>query len=44
MPPAAESQAFDTVRQVEAPVQGEIPPAAVNSESCRRRGLKAPPA
>ncbi len=29
-PPASESQAMDTVRQVEALVKGEVPPGAVN--------------
>ena len=36
-PPASESQAFDTVRQVEALVKGEVPPGAVNLESWTRR-------
>ena len=36
-PPASESQAFDTVRQVEALVQGKIPPGAVNVASWTRR-------
>ena len=36
-PPASESQAFDTVRQVEALVKGEVPPGAVNIESWTRR-------
>lgn len=36
-PPASESQAFDTVRQVEALVNGEIPPGAVNTRQWRRR-------
>ena len=36
-PPASESQAFDTVRQVEALVQGKVPPGAVNVESWTRR-------
>jgi D-3-phosphoglycerate dehydrogenase len=36
-PPASESQAMDTVRQVEALVQGKIPPGAVNVESWTRR-------
>jgi D-3-phosphoglycerate dehydrogenase / 2-oxoglutarate reductase len=36
-PPASESQAFDTVRQVEAMVQGRMPPGAVNAENWNRR-------
>jgi D-3-phosphoglycerate dehydrogenase len=36
-PPASESQAFDTVRQVEALVKGEVPPGAVNVESWTQR-------
>jgi D-3-phosphoglycerate dehydrogenase len=36
-PPASESQAFDTVRQVEALVKGEEPPGAVNVERWTRR-------
>jgi D-3-phosphoglycerate dehydrogenase len=36
-PPASESQAFDTVRQVEALVKGEVPPGAANPASWRRR-------
>ena len=36
-PPASESQAFDTVRQVEALVRGEVPPGAANLESWARR-------
>jgi D-3-phosphoglycerate dehydrogenase len=36
-PPAAESQAFDTVRQVEALVKGEVPPGAVNLQDWKRR-------
>ncbi len=36
-PPASESQAFDTVRQVEALVQGKVPPGAVNAERWTRR-------
>ncbi|WP_422002053.1 NAD(P)-dependent oxidoreductase [Reyranella sp.] len=36
-PPASESQAFDTVRQVEALVKGEVPPGAVNAASWTRR-------
>ena len=36
-PPASESQAFDTVRQVEALVQGKVPPGAVNLERWTRR-------
>jgi D-3-phosphoglycerate dehydrogenase len=36
-PPASESQALDTVRQVEALVKGEVPPGAANLESWTRR-------
>jgi D-3-phosphoglycerate dehydrogenase / 2-oxoglutarate reductase len=36
-PPASESQAFDTVRQVEALVKGEVPPGAANLENWTRR-------
>lgn len=36
-PPASESQAFDTVRQVEALVKGGVPPGVVNAESWTRR-------
>lgn len=36
-PPASESQAFDTVRQVEALVKGEVPPGAANLEHWTRR-------
>ncbi len=36
-PPASESQAFDTVRQVEALVQGKVPSGTVNLESWKRR-------
>lgn len=36
-PPASESQAMDTVRQVEALVKGEVPPGAVNLASWTRR-------
>ena len=36
-PPASESQALDTVRQVEALVQGKVPPGAVNEASWTRR-------
>jgi D-3-phosphoglycerate dehydrogenase len=36
-PPASESQAFDTVRQVEALVQGKVPPGAVNLDHWTRR-------
>src|SRR5229473_5357624 len=36
-PPASESQAFDTVRQVEALVQGKVPPGAVNPDRWTRR-------
>ena len=37
-PPASESQAMDTVRQVEALVKGHVPPGAVNLLSWTRRG------
>ena len=37
-PAASESQAMDTVRQVEALVKGEIPPGAVNVDKWTRRG------
>ena len=37
-PPASESQAMDTVRQVEALVKGEVPPGAVNASGWARRG------
>jgi D-3-phosphoglycerate dehydrogenase len=37
-PAASESQAMDTVRQVEALVKGEIPPGAVNMDKWTRRG------
>ena len=36
-PPASESQAMDTVRQVEALVKGEVPPGAVNAAQWTRR-------
>ena len=36
-PPASESQALDTVRQVEALVKGEMPPGAVNPRDWTRR-------
>jgi D-3-phosphoglycerate dehydrogenase / 2-oxoglutarate reductase len=36
-PPASESQAFDTVRQVEALVKGELPAGAVNAKDWKRR-------
>ncbi|MBX9942592.1 MAG: hydroxyacid dehydrogenase [Reyranella sp.] len=36
-PPASESQAMDTVRQVEALVRGEVPPGAVNVARWIRR-------
>ena len=36
-PPASESQAMDTVRQVEALVKGEVPPGAANLERWTRR-------
>jgi D-3-phosphoglycerate dehydrogenase len=37
-PPASESQAFGTVRQVEALVEGKVPPGAVNLASWTRHG------
>jgi D-3-phosphoglycerate dehydrogenase len=37
-PAASESQAMDTVRQVEALVKGEIPPGVVNMDKWTRRG------
>jgi D-3-phosphoglycerate dehydrogenase len=37
-PPASESQAFDTVRQVEALVKGEVPAGAANLKFWTRRG------
>ena len=36
-PPASESQAFDTVRQVEALMKGEMPPGAANPKDWMRR-------
>ncbi len=36
-PPASESQALDTVRQVEALVKGEVPPGAANLDRWARR-------
>jgi D-3-phosphoglycerate dehydrogenase len=36
-PPASESQAFDTVRQVEALMKGEMPPGAANPKDWTRR-------
>ena len=36
-PPASESQAMDTVRQVEALVKGEMPPGAANPRDWTRR-------
>lgn len=36
-PPASESQAMDTVRQVEALVKGEVPPGAANLDRWTRR-------
>jgi D-3-phosphoglycerate dehydrogenase / 2-oxoglutarate reductase len=36
-PPASESQAFDTVRQVEALMKREVPPGAVNAGQWTRR-------
>ncbi len=41
-PPASESQAFDTVRQVEALLQGKAPPGAVNFERWTRRVDRLP--
>ncbi len=38
-PPASESQAFDTVRQVEALVQGKVPLGAVNVDRWTRRAI-----
>jgi D-3-phosphoglycerate dehydrogenase len=40
-PPASESQAFDTVRQVEALVKGEVPPGAANPKDWTRRPAAA---
>jgi D-3-phosphoglycerate dehydrogenase len=37
-PPAIESQALETVRQVEAIIAGEVPVGAVNAEQWKRRG------
>lgn len=37
-PAASESQAMDTVRQVEALAKGEVPPGAVNLDKWMRRG------
>jgi D-3-phosphoglycerate dehydrogenase len=37
-PPASESQAFDTVRQVEALVKAEVPPGAANLKDWTRHG------
>ena len=37
-PAASESQAMDTVRQVEALAKGEVPPGAVNVDKWTRRG------
>jgi D-3-phosphoglycerate dehydrogenase len=37
-PAASESQAMDTVRQVEALAKGEIPPGAINMDKWTRRG------
>ena len=39
-PPASESQAMDTVRQVEALVKGEVPPGAVNRRELDAAGLR----
>lgn len=36
-PPASESQAMDTVRQVQAFLRGEVPPGAINPSSWSRR-------
>ena len=36
-PPASESQAMDTVRQVQAVVKGEDPPGAANLRDWTRR-------
>ena len=36
-PPASESQAFDTVRQVEALAKGEVPAGAANLKDWIRR-------
>lgn len=36
-PPASESQAFDTVRQVEALMKGDMPPGAANPKDWTRR-------
>lgn len=36
-PPAIESQSLETVRQVEAIINGEVPPGAVNAEHWTRR-------
>ncbi len=36
-PPASESQAFDTVRQVETLLAGKLPPGAANPQSWTRR-------
>jgi len=41
-PPASESQAFDTVRQVEELVAGKVPTGAVNAGNWARRDLKRP--
>jgi D-3-phosphoglycerate dehydrogenase len=40
-PPASESQAFDTVRQVEALVKGEVPPGAANLKDWTRRPTRS---
>ena len=40
-PPASESQAFDTVRQVEALVKGEVPPGAANLKDWSRRPARS---
>jgi D-3-phosphoglycerate dehydrogenase len=37
-PPASESQALDTVHQVEALVKGEVPPGTANPKDWTRRG------
>lgn len=41
-PPASESQAFDTVRQVEALVKGDVPSGAANLASWTRRQNRNP--
>ncbi|WKA27387.1 hydroxyacid dehydrogenase [Bradyrhizobium roseum] len=39
-PPAIESQALETVRQVEAVIRCDVPPGAVNAAHWRRRSLE----